>query len=171
MIKIDSFLFATLADITRIPADAIVNAANCQLSGGGGVDGAIHRAAGPELIQACRKIGGCKTGDAVITPGFNLPAKWVIHAVGPVWQGGQWGEADLLASSYRRSFHLAMQYDCRHICFSAISTGVYRYPIDLAAEIAVGTLKACISGTNFTGEIWLTAFNQPVLSAYEKIAQ
>jgi len=128
-------------DITTLDVDAVVNAANTSLRGGGGVDGAIHRAAGRELLEACKEIGGCPTGEARITPGFKLPAKWVIHTVGPVWHGGGSGEADLLESAYRSSLELARQHDIDSIAFPGISTGVYGFPKEQAAEIALRTMK------------------------------
>jgi O-acetyl-ADP-ribose deacetylase (regulator of RNase III) len=140
-------LIAVSGDITKLHVDAIVNAANSSLLGGGGVDGAIHRAAGPELLDACRKLHGCATGDAKATPGFRLPAKWVFHTVGPVWNGGGHGEEEKLASCYRRCLELAREHGVRSIAFPAISTGIYGFPSERAAKIAIQTVRDDIEGT------------------------
>lgn len=140
--KVFNMLRCLQADITRLSVDAIVNAANESLLGGGGVDGAIHRAAGPQLLAACRPLGGCPTGEARITPGFDLPARYVIHTVGPVWRGGTHNEATLLARCYRNSLNLARQQQLRTLAFPCISTGVYGYPAEPAARIAIATVQA-----------------------------
>ena len=133
------------ADITKLKVDAIVNAANTSLLGGGGVDGAIHRIAGPQLLEECRGLGGCEPGNAKITKGYGLPAKWVIHTVGPVWSGGSLGEDEVLASCYRRTIELAFENSVSSIAFLAISTGVYQFPIVRAAAIAVGTVAEALA--------------------------
>ena len=156
-------LEALRGDITKLTVDAIVNAANTSLLGGGGVDGAIHRAAGPELLDECRKIGGCPTGEARITRGYRLPAKYVIHTVGPVWRGGTRGEPELLASCYANSLRLANEHDVRSIAFPAISCGVYGYPIDQAAEIAV---RECAKAESLE-RIILVCFGTDVFDAVE----
>ncbi len=152
------------ADITKLKVDAIVNAANTTLLGGGGVDGAIHRAAGPELLEECREIGGCPTGEARLTRGYRLPAKHVIHTVGPVWRGGTHGEPDLLASCYRNSLRLAVENGIRTIAFPAISCGVYGYPIEQAAKIAV---RECSSAIGLD-QIILVCFGEEVCGALER---
>jgi O-acetyl-ADP-ribose deacetylase (regulator of RNase III) len=134
-----------VADITTLAVDAIVNAANESLLGGGGVDGAIHRAAGPELLDACRRVGGCPTGEARLTPGFGLPARYVIHSVGPIWHGGASGEDTLLASAYKSALRLAREYSLRSVAFPAISTGTYRFPPERAARIAVGSVTQVLA--------------------------
>ena len=146
------------ADITRLDVDAIVNAANSSLLGGGGVDGAIHRAAGPELLAFCRTLGGCPAGEARLTPGFRLPARHVIHTVGPVWHGGRQGEAGTLASCYRESLRLAAEQRCRAVAFPAISTGVYGFPAGPAAEIAVRTVRDFLATHEYPREVFLVAF-------------
>jgi O-acetyl-ADP-ribose deacetylase (regulator of RNase III) len=153
-------------DITSLDVDAIVNAANSSLLGGGGVDGAIHRAAGPELVSACRLLGGCPTGEAKTTAGFNLRAKWVIHTVGPVWRGGDQGEPDLLASCYRRSLEEAQRVGARSVAFPAISTGVYGYPADLAAGIAIATTSAAPADVD---RVLLVAFDRTTAELYERL--
>jgi len=154
-------------DITTLPVDAIVNAANESLLGGGGVDGAIHRAAGPGLLEECRRIGGCPAGEARITGGYRLPARYVIHTVGPVWYGGRRGEPELLASCYRSSLALAVEHGVRSIAFPAISCGVYRYPIDAAAEIAVRETARLVSANDSIERVIFTAFSAEVLAAYQ----
>ena len=155
-----------VADITTLKLDAIVNAANTSLLGGGGVDGAIHRAAGPELVAECRTLQGCKTGSAKITRGYRLPARNVIHAVGPVWQGGGAGEAQLLASAYRSSLDEAARVGARSVAFPAISTGIYGYPLEAATEVAVDAVHS------WTGEavdlVRFVCFDAPTLSVYER---
>ena len=155
-------------DITRQSVDAIVNAANSRRAGGGGVDGAIHRAAGTELIEACRKIGGCPTGSAVLTPGFRLPARYVIHAVGPVWHGGKAGEPELLASCYRSCLALAAAHGLRSIAFPAISCGVYGYPMQLAAKIAVRECSAFAAGHPGIARITFALFDAEALRTYQR---
>ena len=146
-------------DITKLRVDAIVNAANNALLGGGGVDGAIHRAAGPELLQECRGLGGCETGEAKITRGYNLPAKWVIHTVGPVWHGGGQGEDELLARCYQNSLELASQYPIRTIAFPAISAGVYGFPMERAARIAVAEVQSYLQEDPNLEQVILVCFS------------
>jgi O-acetyl-ADP-ribose deacetylase len=153
-------------NITKLAVDAIVNAANSSLLGGGGVDGAIHRAAGPELVHECRLLGGCKTGDAKITKGHRLPSRFVIHTVGPVWNGGTHDEDALLASSYRRSLELAVQHSLKSIAFPAISTGIYGFPADRAARIAVRTIRQFLSANANLERIVLVAFDSRTEALY-----
>jgi O-acetyl-ADP-ribose deacetylase (regulator of RNase III) len=157
---------AVKGDITAEAVDAIVNAANNSLLGGSGVDGAIHRAAGPELVEACRPLGGCKTGDAKATRGFRLPARWVIHTIGPVWRGGYAGEPDLLASCYRRSLEVADELGARSVAFPAISTGVYGYPAEQAATVAVDTIRSTATSVEL---VRLVAFDDRTLALYEAL--
>lgn len=160
-----------LGDITRIAVDAIVNAANSSLLGGGGVDGAIHRAAGPQLVEECRRLGGCKTGQAKITQGYRLPAKHVIHTVGPVWRGGTHGEPELLASCYRLSLALAVEYQVRTIAFPAISCGIFGYPPYHAARIAVGETSRFLEGEPSIERVVFVCFSRDVFEAYRQAMQ
>jgi O-acetyl-ADP-ribose deacetylase (regulator of RNase III) len=155
-------------DITKLDVDAIVNAANSSLLGGGGVDGAIHRAAGPELEFECRMLHGCKVGDAKLTKGYRLPARYIIHTVGPVWQGGSKGEAGLLASCYRRSLEIARAHDCRTVAFPAISTGIYRYPKNEAAIIAVGTASDFLQQSALPETVTFCCFDDQTAELYRR---
>ena len=158
-------------DITRLQVDAIVNAANTSLLGGGGVDGAIHRAAGPGLLEECRKLGGCPTGEARITGGYRLPARWVIHTVGPIWRGGDQGEDDLLGNCYRNSLALAEQQGIRTIAFPAISTGAYGFPRDRAARIAVNQVKSFLEHNTTLERVTLVAFGKATYETYRKTVE
>lgn len=157
-----------LGDITEQKVDAVVNAANTTLLGGGGVDGAIHRAAGPELLEACRKIGGCPTGEARITPGFRLPAKYVIHTVGPVWRSGHHGEADLLGKAYRSCFALAREHELTSIAFPSISTGAYRFPVELACRIAITETRRALAENTTLKQVVFVCFDRKTYAEYEK---
>lgn len=166
-----AMLQALQADITTLTVDAIVNAANSSLLGGGGVDGAIHRAAGPELLAACRLLGGCRTGEAKLTPGFRLPARWVVHAVGPVWRGGGQGEPALLASCYRQALVLAAGQGAQSIAFPCISTGVYGYPAEPAARLAVATVRAALAEPAHAAlaEVVFCCFSAADLALYQPL--
>jgi O-acetyl-ADP-ribose deacetylase (regulator of RNase III) len=161
-------LSARVVDITTLHTDAIVNAANESLAPGGGVCGAIHRAAGPELARACAHVGGCPTGEARLTPGFELPAKFVIHAVGPVWRGGGVGEADLLASAYHASIRLAAKYGLQSIAFPALSTGIYGYPLQPATQVAVDAVRRALAAGSSLQEVIFACFSLEALQAYRQ---
>lgn len=156
------------ADITTLTVDAIVNAANTSLLGGGGVDGAIHRAAGPELVSECRLLGGCKTGQAKITKGYRLPAKFVVHTVGPVWRGGEHGESELLASCYRACFTIARERNLRSLAFPAISCGIYGYPIEKAVKIAVAETVAELISSDDVQKVVFACFGDEIYNAYQR---
>lgn len=168
---IDSRIRFTQGDITQQAVDAIVNAANESLLGGGGVDGAIHRAAGAQLLTECRQLGGCRTGEAKITQGYSLPAKWVIHTVGPVWQGGNSGEAELLAQCYVNSLTLAAEYDIRTIAFPAVSTGVYGFPLAPAAQIAVREADRFLVTCPAIEQVIFVCFSGEAYSLYAAIGR
>lgn len=155
-------------DITKQSVDAIVNAANCSLLGGGGVDGAIHRAAGPELLAECRTLNGCETGKAKITRGYRLPAKYVIHTPGPIWYGGSRGEAELLASCYRSCLTLASESGCKTVDFPSISTGVYHFPLDKAAYIAINTISDYLKEHDDIERVRMVCFDSRTLAQYER---
>ncbi|MCW1923568.1 O-acetyl-ADP-ribose deacetylase [Luteolibacter arcticus] len=160
---------AIQANITTLAVDAIVNAANSSLLGGGGVDGAIHRAAGQDLVSECRLLGGCKTGEAKITKGYRLPAKHIIHTVGPVWRGGNNGESELLANCYANSMKLVREHGLTSVAFPSISTGIYGYPIEKAAQVAVTTVKRFLAESGAAVDVTFCCFSQPDLEVYQAL--
>ena len=162
-------LRAIKADITLLDVDAVVNAANSTLLGGGGVDGAIHAAAGPDLLEECRRLGGCPAGEARITRGYRLKARWIIHTVGPVWYGGSRGEAELLASCYRQSLNLATKHMLRSIAFPSISTGAFGFPLELAVPIALDTVRQCIRTNDVIKDVVFCCFSSPDLAFYSRL--
>lgn len=167
----DERLEVVTGDITKLQVDAIVNAANSSLLGGGGVDGAIHRAAGGRLLEACRALRGCRTGEAKITPGFDLAAKWIIHTVGPVWSGGRTGEDELLRSCYRNSLKLAAVNDVHTIAFPAISTGAYRFPLERATDLAIREVRAFLATAPGIEKVIFVAFDERTCALYRAALQ
>jgi O-acetyl-ADP-ribose deacetylase len=167
--SVDQRIHVVQGDITRLAVDAVVNAANSSLLGGGGVDGAIHDAAGPELVEECRLLGGCPTGEARLTRGYRLPARFVIHTVGPVWNGGDYGEADLLARCYRNSLQVAAAHDFETIAFPAISTGIFRYPLEDAARIAVQEVRGFLAANDRPVHVQLVCLGDRTYQVYSRV--